>query len=507
MNWTRPCAPAREGFFVPRGSLAQVRTRGSIQLVREHYQDTRMKTFWRSPFLTLVILVIDSLALVTLWSGVYQMRLVLDNYFAHHLSIRINPAEPYLEALPILLLFWLIILARYDFYSHHERIAGLNRLGPIFWSVLWMVVVITIYNIAFKPDFGRSVVGGFAIAVALYLFLSRTLFRAIKRAAVERGHGRVRALVVGANELGNETMARIHEHPDIGFRIVGYIAADEGDSRKEIEGYPVLGGMKDLIPTIHRNRVEEVFFAVPGMKENEIFQLICDVQREAPVTCKVVANMLYVIVNRAKVDEVIGLPVIAFRGSEMYPAQLFAKRLADLIVGGFLTALISPLAMLFALLIKIDSPGPVLFSHERVGLKGKRFRLLKFRTMRVDTDPYAEAPIDQTDGRITRFGRFLRRTSLDEIPQFINVLKGDMSLIGPRPEMPFIVDTYHEWQSVRLWVKPGLSGLWQVAGRKNLPLHHNLEYDFYYVKNQSLALDAEIALRTIPAVIIGKGAY
>ena len=169
--------------------------------------------------------------------------------------------------------------------------------------------------------------------------------------------------------------------------------------------------------------------------------------------------------------------------------------------------MLAPLAFVFALLIKLDSKGPVVFAHERVGKDGKRFQMLKFRTMVADCDPYAEAPVDQNDARITRFGRFLRRTSLDEIPQLINVLGGRMSLVGPRPEMPFIANEYTEWQAARLEVKPGLTGLWQVAGRKNLPLHENLEYDFYYVKNQSLALDLEILMRTIPAVILGKGAY
>jgi lipopolysaccharide/colanic/teichoic acid biosynthesis glycosyltransferase len=127
--------------------------------------------------------------------------------------------------------------------------------------------------------------------------------------------------------------------------------------------------------------------------------------------------------------------------------------------------------------------------------------------MTVGCDPYSEAPQDETDPRVTRFGRLLRMTSLDEIPQLINVLKGEMSLVGPRPEMPFIVLNYQEWEKARLRVKPGLTGLWQVAGRKNLPLHFNLEYDFYYVKNQSLALDLEILLLTVPAVLLGRGAY
>jgi lipopolysaccharide/colanic/teichoic acid biosynthesis glycosyltransferase len=127
--------------------------------------------------------------------------------------------------------------------------------------------------------------------------------------------------------------------------------------------------------------------------------------------------------------------------------------------------------------------------------------------MRVDTDPYSVAPTEATDPRITRFGRFLRRTSLDEFPQLLNVLKGDMSMVGPRPEMPFLVEKYEEWEKRRLDVKPGITGLWQIVGRKNLPLSLNMEYDFYYIKNQSLLFDIAILLKTIPAVIFGRGAF
>jgi lipopolysaccharide/colanic/teichoic acid biosynthesis glycosyltransferase len=127
--------------------------------------------------------------------------------------------------------------------------------------------------------------------------------------------------------------------------------------------------------------------------------------------------------------------------------------------------------------------------------------------MRTETDPYCPAPTESDDPRVTRFGRFLRRTSLDELPQLLNVLRGEMSLVGPRPEMPFIVEKYEPWQRRRLDVKPGITGLWQVIGRKNLPLHLNMEYDLYYIKNQSLLLDIEILLKTIPAVFMGRGAF
>ncbi|NQU43776.1 sugar transferase [bacterium] len=464
-----------------------------------------MKSVWRSPFLTLILIVVDTVALWVLWLGAYSLRETLNPPVLF--SAVLNPRVAYVRALPVLLVVWLLILRYFKFYAHHERIASLNRVGSIVWAIVWMGIACTVHNLIFKPDFGRAVLVFFVIGATGYLFVSRSVFRYVKRRAVESGHGRVRVLVVGGGELGKETMLRVREHPDIGFKMIGFIKAYADDVRDEIYGYPALGGLDSLIPVIQRHQVQEVFFAAPEMKEDQMFGLIEGIQRSSRVACKVVANMLYVIVNRAKVDEIIGLPVVAFRGSELTPAHLFVKRLADLLAGGLLGLVMLPFALLFALLIRLDSRGPVLFVHERIGQGGRVFRMYKFRTMYLDSEPYAEAPQDQSDPRVTRFGRFLRKTSLDEIPQVLNVLRGDMSLVGPRPEMPFIVKTYVEWQKARLRVKPGVTGLWQVAGRKNLPLHFNLEYDFYYVKNQSLALDIEILIRTIPAVLLSKGAF
>lgn len=462
-----------------------------------------MKSLWRSPFLTFALLAVDTAALWLLWLGAHDIRQSLNPLF----PLLINPPEVYYKALPLLLPVWLLILARYRFYTHHERISSLNAMGPILWAVCWMVVAAATYNLIFKPNFGRSVMGFFAVLAVLYLFLSRSSFRFIKRRAVENGHGRVRVLVVGGQELGHETMMRIREHPDIGFRLVGFIKAHEEDDREEIYGYPALGHLPDLERVVRRHRIEEIFFASEHLESDETFTLIAEIQSRLPVVCKVVANMLYVIANQAKVDEIIGLPVIAFRGRRLYPLEKLGKRAMDLILCAALGIFLAPLGLLFAFIIRRESPGSVLFVHERVGKNGRPFKMLKFRTMYAETNPYAEAPQDQKDPRVTPFGRFLRRTSLDEIPQLLNVLKGEMSIVGPRPEMLFIVERYAGWERVRLAVQPGVTGLWQVAGRKNLPLHLNLEYDFYYVKNHSLALDAEILIRTIPAVLRGKGAY
>jgi lipopolysaccharide/colanic/teichoic acid biosynthesis glycosyltransferase len=157
--------------------------------------------------------------------------------------------------------------------------------------------------------------------------------------------------------------------------------------------------------------------------------------------------------------------------------------------------------------IRRESPGPALFRQRRIGRDGVVFEIHKFRTMHADVDPYRVAPREGADTRITEFGRWLRSTSIDELPQLLDVLKGDMSLVGPRPEMPFIVEDYDEWQKRRLSVKPGLTGLWQILGRKDLPMHQNLQYDFYYIRNRSLAHDLSILIRTIGVVLLRRGAF
>jgi lipopolysaccharide/colanic/teichoic acid biosynthesis glycosyltransferase len=162
---------------------------------------------------------------------------------------------------------------------------------------------------------------------------------------------------------------------------------------------------------------------------------------------------------------------------------------------------------LIAVAVKLESRGPVLFGQRRVGKDGRLFRVYKFRTMQARTPAYALAPRARADARVTQVGRLLRRWSLDELPQLWNVLTGDMSLVGPRPEMPFLVREYQPWQRRRLLVRPGITGLWQVVGRKELPLHRNVEYDLYYVRHRGWVLDATILLRTIPAVLFRRGAY
>jgi lipopolysaccharide/colanic/teichoic acid biosynthesis glycosyltransferase len=182
------------------------------------------------------------------------------------------------------------------------------------------------------------------------------------------------------------------------------------------------------------------------------------------------------------------------------------KRSCDVAGSFFLLAVLSPLFILMAIVIKLDSPGPVFFRHNRIGKGGKEFLLWKFRSMKVNVPKYAVSPQSPADGRLTRIGRLIRRLSIDEIPQLINVLKGEMSLVGPRPEMPFIVESYRSIEYVRFAIRPGVTGLWQISPARAFPIHENLQYDFHYIYNQNLALDCAIIFRTISAVIHGIGA-
>jgi lipopolysaccharide/colanic/teichoic acid biosynthesis glycosyltransferase len=191
----------------------------------------------------------------------------------------------------------------------------------------------------------------------------------------------------------------------------------------------------------------------------------------------------------------------SFRG---FPGLV--KRCCDLTVSLFLLILLFPLFILIAICIKLDSPGSALFRHYRVGKGGKHFVLWKFRSMRTDVPKYDVSPRSIVDVRLTRFGRLIRRMSIDELPQLINVLKGEMSLVGPRPEMPFIVAQYRSVERERLVVKPGITGLWQISPARAFPIHENLQYDLHYIRNQNFLLDCAIILRTITSVIHGIGA-
>jgi exopolysaccharide biosynthesis polyprenyl glycosylphosphotransferase len=373
----------------------------------------------------------------------------------------------------------------------------------------WFFNLLYIFSLAFlvkEWDLSRLVVllsGGFSL---LTLASAQYGILAWERYLWKKGKLTVRVLIVGAGEIGLRTLQKLKDDPEQKYEVVGFLDDDPSKEGKWIGKSPVLGKLSDLKKVVESYRVDEVIFAIPHLDPEKILSTLLTLDPHR-VPVRVVADLFGVLHQETQVDLIEEIPIYELKGADDSLPYRIGKRVMDLIGGLILFAIFLLTFPIIALAIKLDSPGPIFFVQDRVGEKGRRFKMYKYRTMYVDTPPYAYAPHDPEDRRITSVGRFLRRTSLDELPQVINLLKGDMSLVGPRPEMPFIVEKYTDWQRKRLEVKPGITGLWQILGRKELPLHENLEYDFYYIKNRSLLLDLVILIKTIPALLKRKGAY
>jgi exopolysaccharide biosynthesis polyprenyl glycosylphosphotransferase len=462
-------------------------------------------SLWKSNALTAILLAGDVLGFSAAWYLAYELRELLGRA---EILVPINEFLPYAKVFPLVVGLGIANAAAFGLYLHRRRVSTLTRWGSLLKAGYHYLLYLMVVGYFFKElDLGRLVILFAALLAFGWLWGSRALLRRMKEAALLRGEGRVRALIVGTGDLAVEVLTSLRQHPDIGYEVVGLARHGESAPAAGLDGYPVLGEASDIEQLLARHHIEEVFVAVPHIDADEQLHLIAMAERPG-LRIHLVSDLFGVLARDADVREIGQFPVVTLRDARLAAHEAVVKRLLDLLFGiAGLVVWILFFHWWIALRIRRDSPGPVFFVQERVGLHGRRFRILKYRTMHTDAAAYAIAPTEEGDPRITRFGQWLRRTSLDELPQLWNVLKGDMSLVGPRPEMPFIAEKYTPWQRRRLDVKPGITGLWQVIGRKNLPLHLNMEYDLYYVKNQSLLLDLEILLRTLPAVVQGRGAY
>jgi exopolysaccharide biosynthesis polyprenyl glycosylphosphotransferase len=456
--------------------------------------------------LTVIIALADAVAFACIWFGLYCLRDWMAE--ASILHNPINPINSYLFAFIVYLPYWFIVAWFHELYSHQGRLTSLNQLSNILKAFVGGLAGSLAIAYLFKQwDIGRFVLLLAAPLLCLWFFISRTAFRHWKQAQFRRGIGVTNVIVIGVGRTARRAFRRINSHPGGAYRFVGFV---DHHARRKINGTllgsPVLGQLKDLHQIVKDYDIHEVFLAAPMLSQEHILTLITRCEHLG-VQFKIVGNLFEVISSQVQIDQIDEIPVIQLRNAALPPLHAALKRMLDFTVALLLLLLFALPMLIIALLIKIDSPGPAIFRQERIGLFGRPFRMYKFRTMTTSSLPYAMAPSDANDPRVTRVGYWLRRFSLDEFPQLLNVLFGDMSMVGPRPEMPFLVSKYTIWERRRLDVKPGLTGLWQIVGRKNLPLALNMEYDFYYIKNQSLLFDVIILIKTIPAVIFGKGAF
>jgi exopolysaccharide biosynthesis polyprenyl glycosylphosphotransferase len=419
----------------------------------------------------------------------------------------INPLAPYFVALPFVVVAWISSCWAFGIYDSSRMESVTHQVHRfIRGTLLGFAVVSAIAFFGKELDIGRTVV----VLTAFYCFplqgISRLGFHRFEQRCRREGIFDVPVLILGAGITGVRLLQKLQDHPEIGFRVVGFLDNDANLHGTTIGSHKVLGGLDQVTEIARVHDVAEVFLASPGMSHAEMLSRVLDCE-DLEVGLWVVTNFFEVLTADTHVELVDDVPVVRL-GSQR-PGALYGptKRLFDFLIAAVGLLLLAPFFAWWAWRIRRDSSGPAFFVQERVGLNAKPFRMWKFRTMICDTDAYEMAPRERDDPRATPYGAWLRRTSIDELPQLWNVLKGEMSLVGPRPEMPFIVDHYEDWQRRRLTAKPGIAGLWQILGRKDLPMQENLQYDFYYIRNRSLGRDLSLLLRTLGAVLTRRGAY
>jgi exopolysaccharide biosynthesis polyprenyl glycosylphosphotransferase len=411
----------------------------------------------------------------------------------------------------------LIVFRLQGLYKMRRGAGFVDEMGLIFNGTL-IGIAVMIVGVFYLRPFGLSrlifVYAG--IAILLFLGIARIARRTWQGYQRRRGVGLQRILVVGTGPLGRMIMQNVVAQPELGYQIVGFV---DDERTEDIGRFSALGRPHEIPEIVDQHGVDEVVIALPSSDHARTSEILISCA-ERQVGFRIVPDFYELSLNQVDIVDINGIPLIGLRDAQLAGTNLLVKRAIDVAMAGAALAVLSPLIALIALAIKIDSPGPVVYRSTRVGRGGKTFGCLKFRSMRQDAEKQLAKVLHldearsggklfkiKNDPRRTRVGAWLRRTSIDELPQLWNVLRGEMSIVGPRPPFPHEVEKYEDWHRRRLEVTPGLTGMSQVSGRSELTFDETALLDIWYIENWSLGLDLKIMLRSVPAVALGTGAY
>ncbi|MDZ7370053.1 MAG: undecaprenyl-phosphate glucose phosphotransferase [candidate division KSB1 bacterium] len=418
----------------------------------------------------------------------------------------------------ILYLFWLLLFIFNGLYQSWYTKSRLDELIAVFKSVSFGILVIFLLtfepeqDLTAKPTLGRMMILSYWLLMLLFVGGGRMTLHTIQRKLLEAGYGRRNTLIIGWNPSAWALADKIKKYPALGYRVVGFVNPDKKkEEQGEYNGVPLLGNIKQLAELVEQYRVTETILSLGKTAPKKVIEVI-DACEELPVHIKIEPDLYNIVLGQARTQQIYGFPLIEIHPELMPAWEKKAKRLIDILFSLIGIILLSPIMLLFAVLIKLDSPGPVFFKQKRVGKNGKIFVIYKFRSMIKDAERYT-GPIwaGKADPRVTRVGRFMRKTRIDEFPQLFNVLLGDMSIVGPRPERPYFVDKLKRKYPLymrRFKVKPGITGWAQVKGKYDTTLEEakeKLDYDLYYIDNISLRLDFRIMFYTIFVMLRFKG--
>lgn len=417
----------------------------------------------------------------------------------------------------ILFLYWFFLFFFFGLYkswyaqSRFDEFVTILKTISIGVFILFLVTFDVHVDLQSTPSLSRIIIISYWFMLVFFTSLGRILLRTIQRKLLELGFGRRKTLIIGWSSKAHEIYDKIKEYPALGYDVIGFVSLSQDSIDETYHQTKVLGYHKDIARIVEENQIEEIIIAVKKSSPKEVIKIIsrCD---SFMVNLKIVPDLYDIVMGYGRTNQIYGFPLIEILPRMMPPWEQRIKRIMDVMVALVILIGFLPLWILVAIIIKLESPGPVLFSQKRVGKDGKIFTIYKLRSMVQDAERET-GPVwaGTKDPRVTFFGKIIRKLRIDEIPQFFNVLMNDMSLIGPRPERPFFVDKLKRkipLYTRRLRMKPGITGWAQIKGGYDTTIENvkkKLEYDLFYIENVSLRMDLKILLNTFYVMLRGKG--
>lgn len=462
-----------------------------------------------SEFFKSILFLTDLILISIAWVAAYALRFHTDLI---PITKGVPSYIPYLTLLPGILIVWGIVFKALDLYRPRRISSHLSEIWDITKACsLATLVVVALSFFLRQFEYSRLVFILFwGLSIAL-VTISRWSFREILRFFRRRGYNLRYALIVGAGRLGQELATKLHHHRELGIKVIGYLTRKREKVGQELRGIKVLGAYDELPAILASHPVGQVFIALPHNAYTDAEKILHFLQDQT-VDVRIVPDLLQFMTIRGQAELFDGLPIVTLQATPLYGWNQLAKRVVDMVFSLVTLVAISPLMLLIAALIKLTSTGPILYRQRRMGYDGRLFEMLKFRTMCWEAEKETGAVwASPDDPRRTPMGAFLRKTSLDEFPQFLNVFRGEMSIVGPRPERPEFVEQFRQTipkYMLRHKIKAGITGLAQINGwRGNTSIEERIKCDLDYIQNWSLWLDLKIMWLTIWKGFLNKNAY
>lgn len=458
----------------------------------------------------ILLLLVDFITINLAFWGLLQLRTSFDLFVEQGVMLK-------LQIFFLVYLYWLLIFLFLGLYQTWYTKSRFDELISVLKAVIIGTLLIFVAtfeperDLAAPPTFGRLMIITYSLLMLICVGGGRLILHTVQRRLMSSGYGQRSTLIIGYNPQALKLADKIQHYPALGYRVIGFLSPRSEDDGERHGKLHVWGGLAKLRPLVQRRKVEEVILSLGNLPQKRVMHII-GLLEQLPVSIKIEPDLYGLVMGQARTQQIYGFPLIEINPQIMQPWEKTVKRLMDIFFSLFFLLLTVPVLILVALIIKLESPGPVFFKQKRVGKNGAAYTILKFRTMIKDAEKYT-GPVwaGKRDPRITRIGRILRKLRIDEFPQFINVLSGEMSLVGPRPERPYFVEKLkreYPYYLRRLKVKPGITGWAQVKGEYDTSIEEareKLAYDLYYIENMSLRMDLRILFYTIAVMLRFKG--